>query len=258
MFDYTQYLQNQLNILKQELGITQDLVIEDEQIFAKRTDDELIPNKIYVVLKKLQATITNEGLTQPIQLIAVSEENSSDYAITLLSEFAKRYNWVKATSGTTQAKQQYSTPITVNNFQEIGIGYRSVLFLSGTLFILEDLLDIQNLTIDGESASFISNGATYVMSGDTQQFTDSNISTTVKNSSTIAVSFVLIFKKSNYMKKIFKIMNGINTGDETFAITFSLDSTDIDYSFNMNMKLQNAQVTGAVNNFPTINVSFIK
>lgn len=256
-FDYTNYLANQLLILRNTLGIEQNIVVDDEAIFTKQSNDDLVPDTIYIVVKNLQADITSSGRTQPLQIIVLSEENSMDNAITLMSEFAKAYNWVMTSSDTTYVKQQYSTPIVMNNFQEIGVGFRSVLYLNATLFILENIYEIQNLTIDDEEVEFIQSAFSYNLATDTQQLSMENISTSTKNSSSVSLVLSVVFNSSTYMTKVLQILNGTLTGNDNFEIEFSFDANST-IQVSMNMKLMSAEITSQINDFPTIRLSFIK
>ena len=199
-----------------------------------------------------------DSTQQPIQFMILSEQNKLKDAQLLFDRFTSDNNFKVIMENGEYIKQQYNSPVVLSNFEDVVAGQRSILYVTGTLFIMENLLDIQDLKIDGQDAIAIRNGITYVMTTDTQQFVNDNISTSVKNSSTVGITLVLVFKKSDYMKKIFNIVKGTNTGNENFAISFTLDKNDSDYNFSMNMKLQNADISGAINDFPTIKVSFMK
>lgn len=132
------------NYLLQELN-NDKIVVLKEQLFAK--NGEFDPNKIYVVVKYLTSSIEYGAETQPVQLLVLSEQNGLQEAKEIFDTYTQTHNWLSGKFGNTFVKQQYSSPVVMSNFNEAAYGYRSVLYVSATLFLLNNLMDITDLKV---------------------------------------------------------------------------------------------------------------
>ena len=188
----------------------------------------------------------------------LSESDSLEFARTLFNTFAKDYNWQLAQeSGTsTYVKQQYSAPVVLSNFQEEGYGFRSTLYMTGTLYIMENVLDFTDFKIDAKDIKPLNVTFTYTMTPNAQQLKSStdNISISVKSTSGIGLSFVIPPIYPELVSKCSLIMKGTNTGNEDFAVSFKIGSTEFSY----NMKLVSATFVSAPNQIPNMSIGLAK
>ena len=224
--NYTYFLESKLNLIKVNLGIENNIIVADEQMFTKM---KLDPNNIYVVVKVLSSIIAYDGRVQPIQLMVISEQNSLETAKALFNQFTSENNLVAERFGSDLVKQTYESPVVVNNYTEIGYGFNSLLYVSGTLYILDNIVDLTNLTIDGVSLKVNSFNLVYAMTGNTQPVSGNLISSTVKSVSTVNCSFVIpmIASYNSLILKVLEIKAGLKSGDETFNFSFNIaDSLD--------------------------------
>lgn len=291
-FNFENYLMQELNSDK--------IVVLSEQMFVK--NGELDPNKIYVVVKYLTSTIEYGAETTPVQILVLSEQNGLKEAKEIFNVFTQTHNWLSGKFGNTFVKQQYSSPVVMSNFQEAAYGYRSVLYVSATLYFLNKLMDITELKValdpinieeydenkiynigdlakyDGYIYTCNTDNTTgewdshnwdqkstvdlnpmsatigYTMSGDTQPF-NGEYAKTEKNFSTFVMTLNIACISNPFIDDCVKIMNLSTTkkGNETFTFYFKVG--DIQFS-NFKMKMTGCSLSTAVNDIPSLQLSF--
>lgn len=255
MLSYKDWLYEKLVIIASDLGI-EDYTFEvfDEQDFAKK--GSLKPKCITVILKFLSDTKIFSARVQPVQMLIIGEQNSIKVANIVFSKFAETYNWYQDIDFVKKenTKMQYTNPVVLNNFNVIGVGYRSVLYISASLYILENVVDVSLLSIDGNYIEFISFNISYAMSGDSKPFPDQELATTIKSVSTLSFTLVIPSVSSDLINKVAKVMNGSISGNSTFAFVFNLGGA----SFSLDMKLTGATFGTAPNQTPSIQLGFTK
>lgn len=249
---YRDWLRNRLLEARDTLGFNDYAIdVYNEQDYAKHRS--IKPKTITVVVKFLSSTLLFSTRTQPIQMLVIAEENGIGVANSIITSFCERFNFSTIADGTTYVKHMYSTPAVLSNFNLIGIGLRTVLYVNTTLFILEDVMDITDLKVDGNPIDALSSTFGYTMSGDTQPF-GGGIAETVKDYATVAMTINVACTKTAFTEKCIGIMNGKSTGsgDERFAVSFRVG----DIAFSFSMVLTGSTITTAVNNVPSIQLSF--
>lgn len=260
-YDFETYLLGRLEHIKDTLTGFEDvqIFISEEQNFAKM--DELTPDSIYIVIKYLSSSIEYYAETMPIQILVLSEQNSMEKAQMLMSKFTETYNWNVIEENSTYIKQQYNSPVVLNNYVEVGYGYRSVLYVTGTLFIMENLVDVKDVYIDGYGPyKPLSFNISYSMSTNTQQLPNKYLATSVKTVSTfsiaMAIPMVHLDEDREYIDlvdRVLSILNDTHDGNESFIITFTLG-----VSFSKTMRLISAQIMTAPNQIPSLQLGFME
>lgn len=273
-FDYNKILRDNLAALQKELGLDSfNIEVDSEQSFIKTND--MKPDTIFVLTKELQNDRSIGVETQPLQIFILSEQDSLDSCRILFQEFAKRNNFVAFTSGNDWIKQQYTDPVVLSNFNTVDFGYRSVLYVSATLYIMKNVIDVSNVMIDGVSVLPLSFGMSYSMSANSQQLTTEFISSSVKSVSSFALTISIALLLNAPVKKILNIINETddtnNTdlevseriaydGNNPFVISFDLKVADNSYSLHMEktVRLINGQLITAPNQVPSLQLGFVK
>lgn len=276
-FDYNELLRNQIIQLKDSYAIDCDFIVENEQMFLTRK--VLEPNTIYLLTRELQNDNSVGVITQPIQIMILTEQDSLDIAKGFFGAYAEKFNFVEYRSNDIWVKQQYSAPVVLSNFDEVGFGYRSVLYMYATLYIMNDIVDLSDLKIDGVGYQALTFDLSYSMTPNTQQITgnDEFISKSVKSVSALALNITIPMVKSNLITKVLEIMNESDDtttdltdalsygGNENFYFYFKLgdvafgNSGELDDTNKaLKMKLILGQVGTAVNNIPAIRLGFSK
>lgn len=267
-FDYNELLTRQLYSLQNASGLSDfEFEVDSEQAFLKKKD--LDPNVIYVLTRDLQNENQIGIDTQPVQILILAEQNSLDVAKAFFSEFAEKYNWKVYSDSTSEiwVKQQYSDPVVLSNFNTVAYGYRSVLYMSATLFIMREVVDLKDLLIDNTKFTVLSFDLTYNMTPNTQQLTSIGkyIGESVKSISTMALSITIPVVKSDLITKVLKILDEADGpaaaddylygGNEDFEFDFYLG----EYHFaHKKLKLISANFGAAVNDVPAVQLGFMK
>lgn len=250
--DYEVYLLEQLNKVKNSLQMD-DIVIEiaEEQSFVKM--DKLTPDTIYVVVKYLESDLTWYDKTTPIQLIILSEQDSLDKAKIIFNKFANDKNWEVIISGTTYMKTQYNSPVVLNNYAEVSFGYRSVLFMSGVLITMENVVDVTEVKIDNKDVKPLGFTLSYAMATNTQQKVGEGIASSVKTVSTLSIAMTIPLISCDLVTKVINIINESLFGNDNFTVAFSLGT-----AISKNMKLTSAQINTAPDAVPSLNLGFTR
>lgn len=249
--EYKEWLKNRLVEVKDSLDFKQYVIeVYNEQDYAKNRS--IKPKTITIIVKFLASTLIFSTKTQPIQMLAISEENSLSVANSILTKFCEQYNFAVINDETTYVKHMYSTPVVLSNFNLIGIGLRTVLYINTNLFILEDVMDINDLEIDGNKIDFLSATIGYTMGGDTEPF-GNDFASTVKDFATFVMTINIACIKTNFTGKCVKIMSGKSEelGNEDFNVSFTIG----ELPFSFTMKLVGATLSTAVNNVPSLQIS---
>lgn len=231
--NYINYLGQRLNIIRNNLNIENNIEVYEEQAFLKH---KLVPNTIYLVVRFLSADIGLTGIKeQPVNIVVMSEQNSLENAKAIMQRFAETYNWKEETVGDTYLKQSYGTPFVLNNFEDVASGFRSVLYLSATLQLMENVVDVEDLEIDEVSIKPLAFSINYNMQGNTQQIPPKFLSSTVKSVSTLGFSLSLPLR-SNYTKSIESTMSisitdtnvSVEEVGELYEVTIALNTKNME------------------------------
>lgn len=108
-----------------------DFLITLEQQFIKTR--QMQPNRIYIVVKISSASVNYGQTILPVSIQVISEQNKIFVAQKLLFDFVSKYNLARSDDQTTQ--QIWESPTVSTNFEQMFEGFRSVLYVSGTLVI---------------------------------------------------------------------------------------------------------------------------
>lgn len=252
--NYNDILRDKVNRQKNALGLDYEFIVDSEQAFVKNKD--LKPNTIYVLTRELQNELSVAVNTQPIQILILAEQDKLDIAMAFFKKFASDNNFVPFEDGTTWVKQQYTEPVVLSNFNTVAYGYRSVLYMAVTLYIMENVADLNNLYIDGDAYTPLTWDLAYSMTPNTQQLATENISSSVKSVSTLSISMTIpLLNNLPLVTKVFNILSETNNGNDDFTFAFNLGTTGFT---GLKMKLTTAEIGTAINDIPAIRLGFIK
>lgn len=234
------------------------------------------PGKIYIVTKALTPDlIYDDQVLQPYQILILCEENTMELSQAVFTTIASTWNYKTYLSNGTFVKFQFTNPVVMSNFNEVKAGYRTILYMTTNLVIMENIADISDLKIDGIDIKPISVNINYTMSPDTQQMsredTAKYISKSVKATSGFAISLVIPPKtNSELTTKIVKIMAELDetivdtdnnttetinyNGNNDFEVSFSINGVTI----TKNTKLTAASFNSAPNQVPSLQIGLMK
>jgi len=252
-FDYEAYLLSKLTAIQEDQGLSDfNFEIETEQAFIKRKDYD--PNTIYIIIKYLADNKQFNATQQPIQLLILTEQNSLDVSKIIFDKFTQDYNWKVEIQGTTYVKQQYSQPVVLSNFNPVAYGYRSVMYVSTTLYVLEGFIDVTDFKIDTKSIELINFSLNYSMTTNTQQKQGENIASSVKNVSSLTITISTPIVSGTLLTNISNTLSGSYSGNQNYTITYKIGTS----SFSYNMKLTSCQIITAPNQVPSLQLGFMK
>ena len=216
------------------------VVICDEQIFAQQK--QLTPKTIYLVVKFGNASFDFGQALLPITINAVSEQNALDICQRILFELATRYTQeeplnIEDFEVSDYAKQIWNTPNVINNFNEVNIGFRSLMYMTGTLLIGHDSSPIVELIYNkGQTDEvllhkyMITFTDSFDIYPDTQAFFVTNgIGRTAAKTAAYAFSITLFKVTNPFMNKIRTIKRGdLDGAPNGISTKFSISMRDKD------------------------------
>lgn len=233
--EYKDYLEEKLN----ELSDTKIVVVEELNYEYEPKEDEIL-----VVLKNLNGTIVNSSYFQPIQLNIFS---SKDIVGTrdLFTEFVKRYSNTHTNIDFTYYKQDYSTPIDVSNFLEIGSTFKTMFIINGTLVINQNLMDVSKVILNGFEINYEKCNITYSAVVNSFKDTTNKLqSVTIPNANT-SIYITLFIENNGFINYLKLLRNGqININD--------LINVELAY-INGNTENFNARITSIAESYDITN-----
>lgn len=266
-WNYEEYVKEQIQHAVSDLSITgYTFEVCTEQIFVNM--ESLSPTTVYVVIKYLSSTNTLDAIEQPVQLLVFCEDNQIQVSQMVFSKFVSSNNFKEIIEGNEYIKQDYREPVVLSNFNQTAYGYRTIMYISGTLFLMEGIIDISSFTIkvgenDAEKVRPIRFNIAYSMTPNTQPVPSDKLATSVKSVATFSLSFnVPLTSKYNFITTLANIMNGSLSGNTSLELSFKLGSVKFGYfetgDAKLEMKVVSVQVTTAINEIPSIQIGLIK
>lgn len=234
-------------------------ITNEQQYIKDRANKE--KNKVFIVIKFYPATLNFGQTLLPIQMDVVSELNKLDISKKLLLAFSETYN-LEFNSDMT-IKQYYQSPSVLQNFGEIGVGFRSLLTLRGTLQISENANLLKSIrVIEGNISTnldFITSNVSFDVQLETQSlYNQDNITRSWARVGTLVVNFSVYLTNSTFCNDVLYIMtkntthkpDGIATKFK-LKLTFKNGIELID-----DFLLANATFEQNVSELPVINLTF--
>lgn len=265
-YNFENYLFDKLSRIAIELKYDNiNIQIAEEQAFSKMK--ELSPHSIYVVIKYLSSSIEYYAETMPLQILVLSEQNSFEKAQMIMNKFANDNNWkVINDEPGTYIKQQYNSPVVLNNFVEVSYGYRTILYVTGTLYIMENVLDIEDLEyyegLDSEEHEIwtkiepLNFNISYAMTPNTQPLPNKYISTSLKTISTFSFSMSIPIVNSTLVTNVLETLRGVDkSGNEEYRFRFDCGLTN---KIDKVTRLVSAQLITAPNQVPSLQLGFME
>ena len=261
-FHFNEWLIEKIYNLKSTYGDF-DFEVMPELDFIKESYYK--PTKIYIVTKALTPDlIQDDQIIQPYQILIMCGENELALSQSIFTTIAHNWNYKTNLSDGTFTKFQFTDPVVMSNFNEVKAGYRTILYMTCNLIIMENICDIKELKINNESINILSFNLSYSMSPDTQQMpnkdgSDKYISESIKATSGLSIGINIPLKNDKeFIVDIIETIQELNTGDETYNISFILELMGNNYIISKNMKLISCVLNSAPNQVPSLQVGFIK
>lgn len=275
-----------------------NIEISDEQLFAKKTDDDLIHDHIYIVIKFTPASVDFGQVILPITINAVSERNGIEICQKLLFDFASIYTQRTLQDDDDYVKELWNSPNVLSNFNEVDFGFRSLFYMTGTLLIgknsdpIEELIYFADTTItdpyergEDEEIIYRPNGRPMYKSGivdlfetmitysdsfdvqlDPQPFYSTNAINKSKAKTASWGFGITCFKTINdFMKKCKKIKRGIiNSQNPSTAngiderFQIAMKDKDDDELWKVDCRMVNYTLQQNKGDLPTVSLTFAR
>jgi len=246
------------------------LVLSMEQQFVKKR--EQAHNYIYIVIKLAEGVKDNGQLQQGVLISAVGENNAVEVAQRLLHELSQTYsvNAAPITMDNLIIKQAYSTPIVMQNFNQVNDGYRSLFYMSGTFFIgfnIDLIEEINWIKNDEESIRipFITASTHYTAQIDPRsQYGSNDFTNTVALIRTLSLNINVYNTMDEFNTAVYNVVFGGSSVDTIFkfAITYKnpniTDSNGKKRIMEVGMRLVDVSDAQQLRAFPARSLTFTK
>ena len=266
MFDYQSWLYTKFANIIDELEVEINFILSEEQQFV---NEDKKPDTLYIVWKQLVGPTSYGVKSVNCQILLMSENNSLEIAKAIANKFAEESNFNVSKEGNTIVKHSYSQPAVLSNFNQIDVGSRSIVYIPGSLQVMEGLKLFKSGNNYGEisvyregwvdnqdqakavAVKYLSIALDYSMVGDTQQFPSGEISKTIKSTATVANSLILpLYDNNDFINDLIDIYNGTITGNTAYTFSFSIG----DKSVTKVMKVISVHIEDAAAEAPGIRI----
>lgn len=234
MFNYQGWLVAKFQEAIDELEFNINFKLSEEQEFISDKNKE--PDTLYIVYKEMSGPNSFNVKSVPVQILLLSEENSLEQAKMIASKFASNNNFLTTRDTDVIVKHSYNTPAVLSNFNQIDVGVRSILYISGSLQIISGLLLLRSkhnnsgtITVYNDSwdedveIKYLAFNDTYSMNTNTVQNPENELSMSKKSTSTVGISIVIPCYNNNFTRDLVRITTGDLQGNTTFKISYYLN-----------------------------------
>jgi hypothetical protein len=241
---YKEYIKNALQNYTTEYII--DVV--DEINFNYNPKD----NEILVVVKSLSGSVTGNVKFMPIQFNVFTSKNEVNKTKALLEQFVSDYSNTHTMIGLDYYKQDYTTPIDMNNFQQVGDGYRATLIITGTLMITNSIRDIKSVYINNKSINYTSVNFTYSTSPNASKPSGRRLQKTLIENANLLISLVCYCNFSPFDNMVSLLRQGELSLNTEYTLKFEYTDDSIEeykcviYSMNDNYDISNPPLRNVV------------
>ncbi len=247
--------------------------ISSELAYAKKIT--FTPKTIYIAIKFLEANVYFEQTNLPVIIDILAEQNSFEVARTLIMSFIATYNLTNDKEG--NILQRYDTPVVLNNFNEIGNGFRTLFSCRGGFLISLNNNPIVNIDYIWETKEsddkiishtesikpLVSNWHLANQLDSQGFFETKNLTNSIAQVFSFVINFV-VYQFSN--SHLFNVMLGMLNGDDDVDgdINYNFNDTVFNMvitfkngkSINKNMKFVRMNASQPIDGLPTDEYSF--
>lgn len=230
--DFKAYLQEQLDSLYETASTGESPIFETGYKFqvveeASFANPDETAKTIIVVVKYLTGIIMSSSIAYPVQFMVYAEANGIEVARYILDTFATTKNMTAFIRNFKYYKQTYSTTVVMSQFNPGPDGFRGMLYLSGTLVVTENILDIAYIKVMGKKITTNSVTISYNAQPDNQRVEGQEINTTLKHSASVMLQFDTISiddvadgtaVENRFYTALKNLRNGTISGNTTFTV----------------------------------------
>lgn len=234
--DYKEYIKNALQ------AYTTDYVINvvNEIDFNYNPND----NEILVVIKELSGSVNGDVRFMPIQFNIFTLANEVNETKKIFNKFVNDYSNTHMSIGFDHYKQDYSTPIDMNNFIEIGETQRAELIVTGTLLITANLSDITQLKINNSIINYTSISFGYSTSPNASRLKTDNLQKVMVANANLQIT-VTTFCQNDLLSSLISLSKtGNKSPNDTFSLEITYSNGNVEnYTCRINSYAENYDIT---------------
>lgn len=241
---YKKYIETAL----QELTEKHKIIVVDEIDFNYNPE----PNEILVVIKQLSGSVTGNIKSIPVQFNIFTSANEINETMAIFDLFVAKYSNTHTMIGLDYYKQDYFTPIDMNNFLQIGISQRAQLLITGSLVITNSISDIKSVKVNNKEINYTNVNFSYSTSTNSAKKSGENLQSTLIENANLLITITthVNIDPFNTMISLHKL--GKKTPNSIYNLEFEYtdDTTQnykcVIYSFNDNYDISNPPVRNVV------------
>jgi hypothetical protein len=268
--EYKAYLQEQLDALYTAASTGATPIFETGYTFkvveeASFADPDETAKTILVVVKYLTGIIMSSSVAYPVQLMVYAEANGIEVARYILDTFATTKSMTAFIRTFKYYKQTYSTSVVMSQFNPGPDGFRGMIYLSGTLVVTENIMDIAYIKVMGKTITTNSVSISYNAQPDNQRVEGQEINTTLKHSASVMIQFDTIniddvadgtLSQNRFYTALKNLRNGSISGNTTFLVELYKADNTLYESYTM--LVINQATIYVPGDLPRINVTMMK
>ena len=266
MIDYNEILNKVATQLYETMDKNPELyggykiyVTKEQQYLVDKPEGKA--KEIYVVVHFLEASINFGQTILPFTINVVSEQNSFEVAQQLFLDYALTYN-LKQTEDATE-QQFYSSPTILNNFNEVYDGFRSLLYLTGSIRIAENSLAIKTIEVKNDDGTYYEIPKLASTINGNQQLDSQAFYTTQSNAiaegkvKAFTLSFTTNLYDKEFYNKVIRLMFGMEQNYNDTKFTFKITYTN-GLSFEIPMIYVDTTQADSLGQLTAVNLTFAR
>lgn len=216
MKEYKKYIEKSI----QELTDKYKIIVVDEINYNYNPKD----NEILVVIKSLAGSVVGDVKFVPIQFNVFTSADEVNETKALLDSFVANYSNSHIMLGLDYYKQDYTTPVVLTNFLEVGVSKRTEIFLSGTLLITKNISDITKVFINGKEINYINLVFGYSTSPNPAKRSQDNLQKVMIADANLQITLTTYSQISPFNTMLSLLRQGKKSPNDTY--TLKLEYTD--------------------------------
>lgn len=241
---YKEYIRKSLQELTEDYTIN----VVDEVNFNYNPDAK----EILVVIKQLSGSVTGNVKANPVQFNVFTSADEVNETMNILNCFVAKYSNTHTMLGLDYYKQDYFTPINMNNFLQIGDTQRAEILITGSLVITNSISDIKSVKINNKEINYTSVNFSYSTSPNTAKPSGKKLQETMIENANLLITVVSYANicPFNTMISLHKLGQKSPNDKYTLEFTFTDDTIQeyncVIYSFNENYDITNPPLRNVV------------
>lgn len=183
-------------------------------------------NEIVVIIKKLSGSVIGNVEFKPIQLEVFGAENETNITMNILESFVRDWSNTNIHIGLDYYKQDYSTPIDADNFNQINSGYRSRFIITGTLMITNSISDIDKVYINGREMNNTTVNFSYTTNTNAKRESGDYLQTALIENASVIISITMFKNADIFNEELSLLKTNRKSPNDAYTLKFVYTDND--------------------------------